>query len=139
MGMQLDLDALRKCQKRFQKQNNCARPPMDADAANRVLIMAHDDHLLRRALSSYWADLANDPASVFWRFLADYSQSGDDFDWAELGDVRGEIPIMDGQLWGQIDDSKKLPIVHLYGENLGQGFGAKFRYNPKSDKLSRIG
>ena len=144
MDIQLDIDGLKICNKRFKKHNGYSRGPMSAEIEKRVMTLAKNDQILRRAVSAYFAEEANYAEKIFAKHVVDYNMdsAGLDFEWA-LEKIHDEIPITLSEIYGRIDTSKKMHIVSLYAngsEGSGGGeFRAKYRYNPKSDKLSRIG
>ena len=136
MDIQFDLNGLASTQRRFKKHNGCSREPMCAELEKRVMTLAKDDRLLRRVVSAYFRDEANNAEKIFAKHVVDYNENGADFDWA-VPKRRQLIPIMRQELWGEVDASKKMSIVKLFADE-DRELLAKYRYFPKSDKLSLI-
>jgi len=166
MDIKLDLDGLVSVQKRWKRHNpyNEDYGTMDAKTTEAVLIMAKDDVLLYRALSAYFADKAKDAEEILAGYVAEhhFGIPHKDVPFLQPGAdsrVRGEIPIEGGpiELWGEVDATKKMSIITVTvnrqmststdhrtdpptkKEVWKEKVLAKYRYNPKADKLSRIG
>lgn len=165
MDIKLDLDGIAEVQKRWKRHNPDDEDygTMDAETAEAVLIMAKDDRLLYRALSSYFADKAKNAEEIFIGYVAQHHEGvpHKDVPFLQPGAdsrVRAVIPVVTHEVWGEVDASKKMPIVKLFANYVEseqfhyegekkilvhrkerEKLLAKYRYSPKADKLSRIG
>lgn len=137
MNIQLDIDGLTKIEKRDRKKyNDYGREPMSAKLKQHTVAQTRNRQLVQRALAAYFADEAKDFERQFaatvglYYFGEEPCRFGED----EPHNIDDDVLIMGG-IYGQVDNSRKLPIVTI---NNGEENIAKYRYNPKSDKLSRI-
>lgn len=102
-----------------------------------VVVNAQDRHLLCRALAAYFTEQANDANALVDSSVRDFMMCG----IAEAfltpdGRVNQPVEGMDPDYFcNEVDDSKAMPVVEIELHDKK----AKYRYNPKADKLQRCG
>ena len=112
--------------------------------------LAEDQHLAYRALAAYFAERANNPESL----VLDAMQQVGDLSSIRLALMDKSVSIDHAPEVAKVDRSSKMPIITIGTRSkievaLLTGMKptktshftpcAKYRYNPKSDKLQRIG
>lgn len=117
-----------------------------AEERNVTRELAEDQHLAYRAAAAYFAEKASDADNFVMSAMGlviDHKTRHGDLLMLDLG-----FCVVDGNIQAKVGRKGKMPIVTLTMEpaplvGTAKRFEretlAKYRYNPKSDKLSRIG